>query len=338
MKRGLGVISVLLPAMCQWLTIGITVLAVLTNRIGGPWLFEVLCHFQVQYFVAVLLLGAIAFFTRRSRLILLCLFCGALLFSQIAPWYVPPISRQSLVNYSPGPNSSLVSYRVMSVNLNVGNTDAAQVLAFTEKEQPDLAIFIEVNDVMAKKLEALKTFLPYSSNQLTPYQPEAVIYSKDPLSDLVIQKFNTNNAVNLTAKVTTEKQTLSVVAIHPLPPISKSLFDSRNVVFDAVGDYVRSQTDPVVLIGDFNVTMWSPYHRKLVRDTGLKNVRKGFGILPSWPANAEYYFTPRLGWLAHLIQIPIDHCLSSDDLNVAGVRVGPDVGSDHLPIAIDYLL
>lgn len=312
---------------CALLTLSITTVAMLSSQISGPLIFEILCHFQMQYFGMVLILSAIAIWLKRSRLILLTLFCLALLSAQIVPWYFPP-ARSDIV-----PN-----YRVMSTNLNVANSNATKVIKLAEKERPDLALFIEVNDSMAKQLEALKTFLPYSSNQLTPYQPGAVLYSKNPLTDFEIRKFDTNNAVNLTAQVQTKSQRLSIVAIHPLPPLKREFLNNRNKVFKAVTDYVQKQNDPVVLVGDFNTSMWSPFYRTLTHETGLKNARKGFGTLPTWPANLSYYLTPRLNIFAKLFQIPIDQCLTSPSLNAVKMHTGPDVGSDHLPIVIDFLI
>ena len=307
------------------LALGITTVAMLSSRISGPLAFEILCHFQVQYFGMVLFLSAIAICLKRSRPILLTLFCSALLSAQIIPWYVPPAQSDTTPNY-----------RVMSSNLNVANSNATKVIKLIEKERPDLALFIEVNDSMAKQLETLKTSLPYSSNQLTPYQPGTVIYSKDPLTDLKIRKFDTNNAVNLTARVQTKNRQLSIVAIHPLPPVKREFFHSRNKVFRAVSDYIQQQNDPVLLIGDFNTTMWSPFYRTLAHETGLKNARKGLGTLPTWPANMSYYLTPKLNILAKLFQIPIDQCLTSPSLDVVRMHTGSDVGSDHLPIIVDF--
>lgn len=312
---------------CAFLALGITAVAVLSSWVSGPLLFEILCHFQVQYLGAMLFLSAIAIWLKRSPLILLTLFCTTLLSAQVIPWYFPPAQSNIASNY-----------RVMSTNLNVANRDAASVIELTKKEQPDLALFIEVNDSMAAQLETLKTFLPYSSNQLTPYQPDIVIYSKTPLTNLEIRKFDTNNAVNLTAQVQTQNQPLSIVGIHPLPPIRREFFNSRNKVFQAVSEYVQQQTSPVLVIGDFNTTMWSPFYRTLADKTGLKNTRKGLGTLPTWPANLSYFLTPELNIFTKLFQIPIDQCLASPSLTVLKMHTGYDVGSDHLPIVIDFLI
>ncbi|MGI8936269.1 MAG: endonuclease/exonuclease/phosphatase family protein [Phormidesmis sp.] len=321
MKRSASVESV----GCALLALGITTVAMLSSRMSGPLLFELLCHFQMQYLGMVLFLGVVAVWLKRSRLILFTLFCSALLSAQVIPWYFPPAQSDTNSNY-----------RVMSTNLNVANSNATEVIKLTKKERPDLALFMEVNDSMAKQLEVLKTFLPYSSNQLTPYQPGTVLYSKDPITDLKVRKFDTNNAVNLTAHVQTINRQLLIVAIHPLPPITREFLHSRNKVFGAVSDYIQQQTDPVLLIGDFNTTMWSPFYRTLAHETGLKNTRKGLGTFPTWPANMSYRPTPKLNILTKLFQIPIDQCLASPSLNVVRMHTGPEIGSDHLPIIVDF--
>jgi endonuclease/exonuclease/phosphatase (EEP) superfamily protein YafD len=69
--------------------------------------------------------------------------------------------------------------------------------------------------------------------------------------------------------------------------------------------------------------MWSPYYRKLVRDSGLRNARKGFGIIPTWPCGIP------------MMSIPLDHCLTSPSLQVNAIKRGKQVGSDHFPIIVD---
>ncbi|NEO61878.1 MAG: hypothetical protein F6J98_16150 [Moorea sp. SIO4G2] len=96
-----------------------------------------------------------------------------------------------------------------------------------------------------------------------------------------------------------------------------------------IGDYIRQIQKPVVLIGDLNVTMWSPYYKSLIESSGLHDARAGFGILPTLSQ-----FSPANPWLA----IPVDHCLVSRDVKVIKMRTGPDLGSDHLPVITDILI
>jgi endonuclease/exonuclease/phosphatase (EEP) superfamily protein YafD len=63
-----------------------------------------------------------------------------------------------------------------------------------------------------------------------------------------------------------------------------------------------------------------------MRQTGLKNSRRGFGILPTWPT-----FLP-------LLSIPIDHFLLSPEFAVLKTGQGPNIGSDHVPLITELML
>lgn len=79
-----------------------------------------------------------------------------------------------------------------------------------------------------------------------------------------------------------------------------------------------------MLLGDLNVTPWSKHFQQLLDRTGLLDSSSGYGVQPSWP---------NFSWL---LRIPIDHCLHSSDIVIDQRKVGPDVGSDHYPIIVDF--
>ena len=81
---------------------------------------------------------------------------------------------------------------------------------------------------------------------------------------------------------------------------------------------------PVLLLGDLNLTPWSYHFQKLLRDTGLVDSARGFGIQTTWPA------------FLYPLRIPVDHCLVSPNLRVTSRRVGRNLGSDHLPLLIEF--
>ena len=82
----------------------------------------------------------------------------------------------------------------------------------------------------------------------------------------------------------------------------------------ALVTFVKSQNDPIVLIGDLNTTSYSPAFRDLCESTGLRDSRQGFGIQASW--------TPRLP----VLEIAIDHCLVPAQSHVAERRRWPSSG------------
>ena len=328
MPKTIKQLSHIFSGLCLVLVVGITGLAVLAHRFGWPMYLELFSHFQLQYFVVTSLLAALLLLLRRVRLALVALFCCAVLSAPVVTWYVPE-------NWA----GVAGNYRVLVANLNVKNSNATQTLALVDQEQPDLALFMEVNDTMAGQLAVLNTSLPYVSSQSVAAHPGMVIYSKHPLNQVEVKLFGTDNSKNLVAQLQVAGQVFSLVAAHPLPPVRTALFHSRNRLLDEVGQYVQAQTNPVLLLGDFNTSMWSPYYRYLEYQTGLKNARDGFGIWPTWPTKGTYFNRPRLsGPLMKLIQIPIDHCLVSSEIPVTGLHTGIETGSDHLPVIVDLQL
>ena len=80
----------------------------------------------------------------------------------------------------------------------------------------------------------------------------------------------------------------------------------RNVQLIATAHEMAKKSGPSLLLGDLNITPWSPYFRDLLKLGNLRNSQDGFGIQPSW-----------FGLL------PIDHLLHSEEIAILDRRIGP---------------
>ena len=67
----------------------------------------------------------------------------------------------------------------------------------------------------------------------------------------------------------------------------------------------------------------------MIESSSLRNARQGLGILPT-----HSIFAPQIAALS----APIDRCLVSADVRVKDFRLGPAIGSDHLPIIAELLI
>lgn len=174
-------------------------------------------------------------------------------------------------------------------------------------------------------MQTLKDILPYSvGNQDTDYDG-AAIYSNILLENKSVKSLGGGRKVVL-AEVTVAGETISILAPHPSMAIGREFFEERNRQLVGIADYAGELKNRAIVLGDLNVTTWSLYYKKLIRQGKLRNARAGFGILPTWPT-----FRPAL-------YIPIDHCLVNRDIQVLNFRRGREVGSDHLPIVVDLLI
>ncbi|MDB9525555.1 endonuclease/exonuclease/phosphatase family protein [Oscillatoria sp. CS-180] len=302
----------------------LTTIAFFSSIYGWPVYLEILSHFQLQYFILSAIALVVIALTRYKVTFLIGLACTVALSTQILFWYLPP--RFLTANG----DSNL---RVLISNVNTQNEQFEEVLAFTRQEEPDLALFMEVDEGWQNRLDELKSDLPHSSGEASPYNFGILLYSRYPLETVEIKDFAEDSTPSVVATIPVNGQRISFVGTHPVPPVRSQYFHSRNKQLDQMGQYLQTAATPQIVVGDFNITMWSPYYKRFIRSTDLKNVRKGFGLLPSWPTKGTY--PPLPNWAPLIFSIPIDHCLVSHEVAVANVRVGPNIGSDHRPVVVD---
>ncbi|MEG4117516.1 endonuclease/exonuclease/phosphatase family protein [Microcoleus sp. N9_B4] len=280
--------------------------------------FELTSHFKLQY-----LLGGISIFiffalVRSKKIwLLVSAFCIIINLAEIVPWYFP---APAFAGATPGQN-----LRILHSNVLTNNRRYSDVISLVKAEQPDIAVFVEVSRVWAKELAVLSEIFPYSSNLQESERFGSVIYSKLPLENASIKAFSKQRK-SLFANVKFQGKIISLILVHPTVPVKQQSFIDRNRQLAALGEYAAQVKNPLIVLGDFNTTMWSPFYKNMVKTAKLRNARSGFGILPTWPT-----FMP-------LAYIPIDHFLVSKEIGVLKIRTGRNVGSDHLPLITDLVI
>jgi endonuclease/exonuclease/phosphatase (EEP) superfamily protein YafD len=321
-------ISVILAA------IALFVLAVLSLScyIAWSWPLELLSHFRIQYLLLSLILSGVIVFLKRNRylknnlLVFVSLLVVGLNSIEVVPWYLPHPQQTSA--------NADKQIRVLSFNLNIQNDNYKDVINLTQDNQPDIALFIEVSQATVQKLQVgLKDSLPYVFR--SPGGGLA-IFSRLPIKDAKGDNLNGQGGHNLIATIQVDKQPIQFIGTHPLVPIKPSTFHRRNRQLAALSNYISSLNQPLILIGDFNLTPWSPYYRRFINKTKLHNTRLGFGILPSWPRTATHVNLP--SWIIPLVNIPIDHCFVSKQFKVVRTYTGGNANSDHASLITDLVL
>ena len=130
----------------------------------------------------------------------------------------------------------------------------------------------------------------------------------------------------LTANLKIDGDSIHLLGTHTLPPVDIEYVTHRNHQAAALADYVAAQKSHVALLGDLNMTSWSPVFQDLIGQSGLRDTRRGFGVQPTWPPQIPY------------LLIPIDHALVSPNIEVLDRRTGPNLGSDHRAVILDISL
>jgi len=181
-----------------------------------------------------------------------------------------------------------------------------------------------VNENWLIAIKELEKIYPHSYKTPRNDNFGIAIFSKYPFESVKKIKWNKSDVPSIKASIEIAGQLVTILAIHPLPPISQEYYQSRNTQINNVAEFSRKHKEPLIIIGDLNTSMWSNDYQPLEDETGLRNASKGFGLLPTFPAQ----------FLLPLFMIPIDHCLVSSHFVVNDIKVGNDIGSDHLPLIV----
>lgn len=276
------------------------------------WPLELLSHFRVQYAVTLVLVVVVFFVLRSLRwsaaaFILLC----------VNAWWVAPF----LVPSSPGnqpTNAAAQSLKLASINVYSGNPTPERVIDYIRETDPDIVVALEVTPEWEQRLNDLSDSHPHAAVQSRSDNFGIAMYSRWPLHDVDYVALSQGNHA-IRARIEVDGESFHVVAAHPFPPMGTRGSDLRNRQLRQLANLVEGIDGPTIVAGDLNITPFSPYFDELLSTARLTDLRRGEGVLPTWPSNR---------WP---LWIPIDHCLIREPMT-ARLNVGPDVGSDHRPL------
>ncbi len=290
--------------------LGIILLSILGYFGEFSYLLDLTSHFKLQYLIGGII-GLFYFtFKRRKPWVIVSLICILINLAEIAPWYWP---NRAIAT----PVESSIPLKVLQSNLLFQNQHYEKLLTFVRSETPDIAAFMEVKGKWKEQLETLRDILPYAV-----LKGDIALYSSLPLERFYEGSLDSRKR-GVIAQISLPGKILSIMVAHTNIPLSKNLFKSRNQQLKALSDYVAPLDTPAIVLGDFNISLWSPIYKKFVKNAQLQNARSGFGIMPTWPSPNP------------LFSIPIDHCFVNQKIQVLKTRKGPNIGSDHLPLVTD---
>jgi endonuclease/exonuclease/phosphatase (EEP) superfamily protein YafD len=289
---------------------------------------ELASGYKLQFLLLALCSLIYFSFTRITLWLIVSLLCVLLNITEIIPWYFNQPQVTNVNNYQP--------LKVFSYNVLWSNENYDKAIALINQEQPDIVVFQEAVKPWEKQLAVLKATYPY---HIGAKKLEIEVYSKLPLTNTEIKLYGTYRGLVISdlkisdqSSPTIGERQIKFIATHAYPQLyyGHEGWQIRNEHLEkGIGEYVKNLEQSVIIAGDLNVSMWSPFYRSLIKQSGLHNARQGFGILPSQSGIAPQFA---------ILSAPIDHCLVSSDIQVENFRLGRDIGSDHLPIIANLLI
>lgn len=294
-----------------WLLAGalLSLLAPLGSALGRlDWRLELFSHF-LPHACAALLLAGLALRPPGLRLVFLAAGLGGLV--SIALSLALPFgeSQQQAL-----PETGAL--RAISLNLNLDNPDMPVLIRQIEQAGPDLLLLIEVTPAQWQALAALRQAYPHGCGQPRDDPFGMALLSRLPLRDCSVE----GELPAIVARLA--ERPLTLVGLHPPPPLNAELAGIRQQQLQQWGARLANRAE-VVLLGDLNLTPWSPWYRDLLATSGLRDARGGRGYLATWP-------TP-LG----VFGLPLDQALLGAGWQALGLESRPVAGSDHHALLLD---
>lgn len=299
------------------------------------WVFALMEHPRVQYSLILVIALFVSLFTLKKRINIWTILCSIALSSNlilIFPLFIPPnlTSTQAL-------NTSPQTIRVIHATLDSKQPDATKAIEYLNKQKTDILFLLEVTP---QSLIQLKKGL--TNYRLIAAQPKYISHgiawfvAQQQTKPIEPKRFGfislpkDNNRPLLRARISYNDREITLLCFHVISPRNAKTVAYQEIEFDALAKWsqrIQNGKQDLVVIGDFNSTPWYGLFRKLVSQSGLINSQRGFGIQTTWHSV-----------LPPILRIPIDHCLHSKSLTTIRRFTGSDIGSDHLPLFVEFKL
>jgi endonuclease/exonuclease/phosphatase (EEP) superfamily protein YafD len=238
----------------------------------------------------------------------------------IAPDLVARLTRR--VDAAADHAEAAGTLKVVQLNLWRRNVDVPATVAWLVREAADVLVIEEVIDNAAGIPEALAQAYPYRQADV---RTGTRVLSRHPLLACGIHHARSTKTHSTGAWATVDHPAgaftvLGFQATWPVPPGAQQADTD-----DLAALLERFDRDSLIVCGDFNSTPWSAALRRQDRLFGLE--RRSRALL-TWPVQPYTRF--RLA--SPLPFLALDHVYAGAAWETVSVRVGPRLGSDHLPV------
>lgn len=309
--------SIRLPALAAAFACSVPLVAGFFGKVHPA--FDSLSHFRLH--LAVLLIcAAIALLMARLWLnagVAVLLALGAML-TTYAPSSFVGLAHASSTSVEVGKGPV---YRLLQLNLRYDNTTPERVLSLIARTKPDIITLEEVSPMWRTKLDLIDSAYPFSIICPSPKFGVAIL-SRRPFAEGSKPRCP-SSALGL-ASIDLGGKAIDIAALHlfwPWPFKQPRQIDELASQFAAIS---RS----AILAGDFNATPWSVAVNKVAQLGGLTRIER---VGTTWQ---DRHLPDALRPLG----LPLDQVMSKGNVVVRNARTLEPVGSDHLPVLVEFSL
>lgn len=283
--------------------------------------FDSISHFRLHLAAGAAVAAIILFAFKGWRMA-----AAALLALTLLPVYLttglPRLPNGGSAIASP---AEMPVYRLLHLNLRFDNPETGQVFSMIGRERPDVISLAEVSASWEPRLEALRASYPYWVRcEQDSRNGGVALLSRRPFADGTEGSCHDRGSLAL-ASIDFGGRTVDVGAMHigwPWP-------FGQDWQVGNIAEILGELGDTAILGGDFNAAPWSAMAQQVAEGGGLRFAR---WVGPTWlDRRLPDILRPYIG-------LPIDHILVKGDIIDAPPRRLPEVGSDHLPLLMEFSL
>lgn len=298
------------------------------------WLGDVLASLRIQILLALLPLLLLTLSLRSYRqlsiLLLLLFWHGS--FLQSAVMSSSTRDTNTTAPQSAAPDQPVQTLSICLANVWMGNTDYVRICRTFRESRADVLAVVELSDGLQTAITTqFAAEYPYFLAKASETGAFGIgLWSRYPLARAEIVDFDVREMPSIFAEVEVGELRTRIVVTHPVPPIFADAWRHRNNHLRAMAndpDVKWSEKSPMrtVIVGDFNLTPWSPIYSQLLDEVGLHDAAAGAGLTPTW-----------YRWPLFPFGLMLDHVWYSPNLRCLQRRILPEMGSDHRPIFVEF--
>ena len=288
------------------------------------WIADAAVQFRVQYLI--LLVPSVALwigkrFCIRSIAGGLALAVNSWL---VVPYFILP-SRATPPTHAMSDTND-PALRLVMLNVLRTNEEIQDTLKEVVDENADFVFLMEVAPAWSSQLEDLKDRYPYQTLLCRKDYTGVAFLSMHPWNSLeVVDTSDANPPLEfIFPRLGNQPAGFRLIATHPLPPFGSHLTSSRDRQLSTLAKRCRVNLASL-LIGDFNLTPWSPRFHQVLKVGKLRDVSLGCGI------------SPTLAPLPTVMGgLKVDHVLADSRVTIEDFRLGSSAHSDHKRVIVDF--
>ena len=232
------------------------------------WLMDLAVHFRLQYAALALVACAILVATAEPRAAAVAFLVAAVNAVVAAPLLFS--ARSVKTPALPGQTPAI---RLASINVYYRNRQFQRVLDFIARERPDAVVLVEISHEWEAALGGVDKEYAHRYTARGTKGKGITLLSRWPVLAAGMLPDYPDEQSALAATVQIHGERVQLLGVHTTWPIGGRRSGRRNRQLRFLGAYARAQTGPLVLVGDLNISPFSPHFQAFLA-AGQPQIRR----------------------------------------------------------------